>query len=154
MANDQDARRDRDQQILNRLARIENKVDSIDQTTAFSLRAESDKHRGSLIQIFGTSKRRAQVYLAADGQRSVGDIATHLGMQRQDVGTELKALSRERLLELAGGDGGRDVWAKKALDTSFRISPFLERHFSLRSDGIPNPTTTGRKAKGTRGAKR
>ena len=33
-------------------------------------------------KIFGTSVRRAQVYLAANGEKSVSDIATHLGMQR------------------------------------------------------------------------
>jgi hypothetical protein len=35
---------DRDQQILDRLAKIEHKVDSIEQTNAFALRADADRH--------------------------------------------------------------------------------------------------------------
>jgi hypothetical protein len=147
-------RTDRDQQILNRLARIEHRVDSIDQTAAFALRAESEKHRKSVEQIFRTSLRRAQVYLAANGVRSVGDIASYLGMKRQNVGTELKALGREGLLELAASDGARDVWAKKALDRSLRISLFLEDHFSLTADGKPKVRANGRRRRAARERKK
>ena len=44
MANGRDESKERDQQILNRLSRIEHRVDSIDQTSAFAMRAEADKH--------------------------------------------------------------------------------------------------------------
>jgi hypothetical protein len=62
-----EANLDRDQQILNRLSKIEHKVDSLEQTTAFALRADAEKHSASVWEIFKKSKRRAQVYLAADG---------------------------------------------------------------------------------------
>src|SRR5437899_1312972 len=64
-------RRDRDQQILDRLANIEHKVDSFDQTQAFALRADAKKHLDEVKKIFGDRRRRAQVYLATDGSRSV-----------------------------------------------------------------------------------
>jgi hypothetical protein len=35
---------DRDRQILGQLAKIEHKVDSLDQTIAFALRADAAKH--------------------------------------------------------------------------------------------------------------
>src|SRR5690606_5569529 len=108
--------KDRDQQILSRLARIEHRVDSIDQTSAFALRAEAEKHFESIKQIFGRSKRRAQVYLAANGEMGVQEIAEHLGMKRQNVGPDLKFLADEGLLELVDSRNGRDIWAKKALD--------------------------------------
>ncbi len=63
---------DRDQQILNRLAHIQHKVDSIDETNAFALRAEAKKHMETVQGIFKHGKRRAQVYLAADGIRGFG----------------------------------------------------------------------------------
>jgi DNA-binding MarR family transcriptional regulator len=126
---------DRDQQILNRLARIEHRVDSIDQTSAFALRAEAEKHFNSVMQIFRNSKRLAQVYLAADGTRGVKEIAKHLGMQRQNVGPALKELGREGLLELIDSQGGKDIWSKKALDRTLRVSKHIQKVFSLMSDG-------------------
>jgi Fic family protein len=126
---------ERDQQILSRLAKIEHKVDSLEQTNAFALRAESDKHFGEVKKIFGRSIRRAQVYLASDGNRSVQEIASHLGMKRQNVGPDLKHLASEGLLELTDTRGNEDIWSKKPVDRTLRISPFLRAEFSLEADG-------------------
>jgi DNA-binding transcriptional ArsR family regulator len=126
---------DRDQQILSRLAKIEHKVDSLEQTSAFALRAEEDKHFAVVKKIFKSSKRKAQVYLAADGRRGVQEIAEFLGMKRQNVGPELKLLAEEGLLELIDSFDGRDVWGKKPLDRTLRISRFLTEHFALERDG-------------------
>ncbi len=126
---------DRDQQILSRLAKIEHRVDSIDQTSAFALRAEDEKHRQSVRRIFKRSRRRAQVYLAANGHRGVQEIAKHLSMKRQNVGRDLKALAGEGLLEIVDTAGGQDIWAKKALDRTLRITSFLEEEFNLARDG-------------------
>ena len=78
MANAREESKERDQQILNRLARIEHRVDSIDQTSAFALRADAERHREEVKKIFRHGKRRAQIYLAADGNRGVNEIAAHL----------------------------------------------------------------------------
>jgi hypothetical protein len=126
---------DRDQQILSRLARIEHKVDSMDQTQAFALRADADKHFKSVEAIFKSGKRRAQIYLAADGSRGVQEIAKHLNMQRQNVGPELKKLATEGMLEVVDTAGGKDIWAKKPVDRTLRISQFLQTEFSLGPDG-------------------
>jgi DNA-binding transcriptional ArsR family regulator len=130
-----DPHQDRDQQILSRLAKIQHKVDSLEQTTAFALRADSGRHFATAKAIFKNSKRRAQVYLAADGQRSVQEIAAHLSMQRQNVGPDLKILGEEGLLEIVDEVGGRDVWAKTAIDKSLRISKFLTTEYRLADDG-------------------
>ena len=127
---------ERDQHILDRLAKIEHKVDSIEQTNAFALRAESDKHFAEVKKIFGKSLRRAQVYLAADGVRSVQEIAQHLRMKRQNVGPDLKYLSEEGLLELVDSQSNRDIWAKKPVDRSLRITPFLRDVFGLGETGL------------------
>jgi DNA-binding MarR family transcriptional regulator len=127
---------DRDQQILNRLASIEHKVDSIEQTNAFALRAEAEKHFAEVKKIFGRSLRRAQVYLAADGVRSVQDIAQHLSMKRQNVGPDLKCLADEGLLEVVDSESNRDIWAKKPLDRTLRITKFLCEEFDLQGNGL------------------
>lgn len=127
---------DRDQQILDRLAKIEHKVDSIEQTNAFALRAESNKHFAEVKKIFKKSLRRAQVYLAADGARSVQEIAQLLAMKRQNVGPDLKQLGEEGLLELVDSHGNRDIWAKKPVDRTLRITPFLCKEFNLQKSGL------------------
>jgi DNA-binding transcriptional ArsR family regulator len=126
---------DRDQQILSRLAQIQHKVDSIDETNAFALRAEADKHRDTVKQIFKRSKVRAQVYLAADGLRGVNEIADHIGVKRQQITPEIRVLKDEGLLELVDAPGGRDVWAKKAIDRTLRISKLLCEEYRLSPDG-------------------
>jgi DNA-binding transcriptional ArsR family regulator len=139
---------DRDQQILSRLSKIEHKVDSIEQTNAFALRAEEEKHFGTVKKIFKDSKRKAQVYLAADGARGVQEIADYLGMKRQNVGAVLKTLADEGLLELGDSSGGRDVWSKKPLDKSLRITRFLMTEFGLNSNGKEGPRPKKKKEVG------
>lgn len=141
---------DRDQQILARLAKIEHKVDSIEQTNAFALRAEAEKHFAEVKKIFGNSVRRAQVYLAADGYKSVQEIAEHLGMQRQNVGPDLKHLGDEGLLELVDSQSNRDIWAKKPVDRTLRITSFLCDEFGLQKDGVLQKTPKKAKKKKSR----
>lgn len=135
---------DRDQQILSRLARIEQKIDSLGQTNAFSLRAEADKHFASAKQIFKRSKRRAQIYMAADGMRSVNEIADHLQIPRQNVGQALKLLREESLLGV-DRTGGRDIYSKMPIDKTHRISAFIRQEYSLDAQGRPVQTARKRR---------
>jgi len=144
---EKNSNQDRDQQILSRLARIEHKVDSLDQTAAFALRADADKHFGEVHKIFGKSKRRVQVYLAVNGARSVQEIAEHLTMKRQNVGPDLKLLAEEGLIEIVDTEGGKDIYAKKPLDRSLRVSKFLQEEFELGPSGL-ELTGAKRKRKG------
>jgi len=144
MAKRTDELRDRDAQILNRLAHIEHKVDSIDETNAFALRADAKKHQETVRKIFSRGKRRAQVYLAADGNRGVAEIARHLGMKAQNVSPELHFLKEEGLLELIDATGRRDIWARKAIDRTLRISRYLCEEYHLTPDGRANRTKKNR----------
>jgi hypothetical protein len=137
---------DWNQQILNRLGLIEHKVDSLEQTTAFALRAEASKHRASAMDIFKRSKRRAQVYLAADGSRGVQEIAVHLKMQRQNITPELRELKDQGLLEIVGASGSRDLWGKTPIDRTLRITQFICEEFNLDRDGrlSSKPKTKGK----------
>src|SRR5678816_1340054 len=130
-----DKKQDRDQQILSRLASIQHKVDSIEQTNAFALRADKEKHENSIREIFKNGKRRAQVYLAANGTRSVQEIADHLKMKRPNVSLQLKVLAVEGILEIGNSIGGKDYYSKKPLDHTIRITRFLCNEFSLNEDG-------------------
>ena len=129
---------DRDQQILRRLANIEHKIDSLEQTTAFALRSESERHFKSVRKIFGKSKRRVQVYLAANGERTVQEIAQLIEMKQPNVSRELTKLQEEGLLEVFEKDGGETYWGKKPIDRTIRISHLLQSEFKLTKDGLPD----------------
>lgn len=135
MANPSPTDIDRDQQILSRLSRIEHRVDSIDQTQAFALRAEAAKHFNTVKEVFKRGKRRAQVYLAANGARGVDEIARHLSMKAPNVSRELKLLFEEGMLEIADAAGRRELWNKKPIDRTLRISQFLRGEYKLDPDG-------------------
>lgn len=126
---------DRDQQILRRLANIENKIDSLEQTNAFALRAEAHIHFKSVKEIFKRGFRRAQVYLSANGRRSVQEIASLLGMKDPNVSRELEVLKVEGLLEIIERDGGKILYGKKPIDKTIGISKFLMKEYGLNSDG-------------------
>ena len=135
------------QQILHRLAHIEHKVDSIDETNAFALRAEAEKHQETVRKIFGKSKRRAQIYLAADGTRGVVEIAQHLGVKQPNVSPDLRILKEEGLLEIVDASGRQDFWAKKTIDKTLRISKYLCEQYDLKPDGRPNAAPKKKKRK-------
>lgn len=128
---------DRDQQILRRLTNIEHKVDSLDQTTAFALRADANKHFESVKKIFGSSVRRVQVYLAANGHRAVQDITKLLKMKQPNVSKELERLKDEGLLEVIEKEGGKTFWGKKPIDRTIRISQHLIKEYNLNKNGLP-----------------
>lgn len=126
---------DRDQQILHRLTRIQHKIDSLEQTNAFALRADAEKHNATVRSIFRKSERKAQIYLATDGNRSVQGIADHLGIKRANASRALGDLEREGLVEIADTIGSSNIYAKKPLDRTLRITPFLTKTFLLQPDG-------------------
>jgi DNA-binding transcriptional ArsR family regulator len=132
---------DRDQQILRRLANIEHKVDSLDQTTAFALRAEAERHFETVKQIFKKSKRRVQVYLSANGERSVQDISNLLTMRQPNVSNELRILQEEGLLEILEIESGKTFYCKKPIDKTIRISTLLQREYDLDENGLPITTS-------------
>jgi len=128
---------DRDQQILRRLTNIEHKVDSLDQTSAFALRADAGRHFESVKNIFRNSLRRVQVYLAANGHRSVQDITKLLKMKQPNVSKELERLKDEGLLEVIEKDGGKTYWGKKPIDRTIRISQLVMKEYNLDKNGLP-----------------
>lgn len=117
-------------EILRRLENIESRITSLDETDAFALRANRDVYLEIVASIFGTSEVRAKAYLAADGTRTVQEIADAIGVQRQNAGRELRLLAAEGLLE-GRQQGSQIFYGKKALDRTLSVSRFLRERFGL-----------------------
>ena len=123
------------EEILRRLSNIEHRVASIDETSAFAMRANRVAHPEQIAQIFRRSKRRAQIYIAANGKRTVNGIAEVLQMKQPHVSRELTYLEREGLL-VATSLGAENYWNKKPIDRTLGISDYLQEHFDLSADGV------------------
>jgi hypothetical protein len=59
-------------------------------------------------------------------------------MQAPNVSPQLRILKEEGLLELVDASGRRDIWAKKSIDRTLRISNYLCKEYNLNLDGRPN----------------
>ncbi|MGE3961365.1 MAG: hypothetical protein AB7F65_06740 [Dehalococcoidia bacterium] len=117
-------------EILRRLENIESRITSLDETDAFALRANRETYLEIISQIFGRSEVRAKAYLAADGTKTVQELADEIGVKRPNAGTELRLLAAEGLLE-ARQDGAQVFYGKKALDRTLSVSRFLRERFNL-----------------------
>lgn len=127
---------DRDQQILRRLANIEGDIRSIRLTDAFAIRANSDMYIDEIKKIFkGT--RRAQVYLATDGERTSSEISELLGIfPPHNVSREFRILRDEGLVRIIQKVGNNTIWGKTHIESILRVSKILMKEHGLDKDGL------------------
>lgn len=122
------------EEILRRLARIEQRVQSLDESSAFAMRPQRKLYTDEIKAILGTGKRRAQLYLAADGTRTAGELATFLGLKAPNASKDLADLEKEGLLEVLF-EGSQRYYGKKPIDRTLRISAFVCAEYQLNADG-------------------
>lgn len=124
-----------DKEMLRRLIRIDHKTDSVQDSLAWLVRSNAHGLKEELLAAFGKSRRRAQVYLALDGNRNVTDLATHLGMHSPNISTELRSLKKLRLVDTVEAENSGTVYNKKFFDSVVGLSDALMDKFSLDESG-------------------
>ncbi len=106
--------------------------EAIDASMEMLIRANRKQILAEILEFFGTSKRRAQVYLAVDGEHSVNAIADLLQMKHQNVSRDLMQLKDFGLIEIKSVSGGTIVYRKRKIDRVVGLSRELERKFQLK----------------------
>lgn len=129
------SKRDHDAEVLRRLIRIDHKTDSMEDSLAWIVSANSPQLTDDLISAFGSSTRRVQVYLALDGKRNVQDLAHHLGMKQPNVSSILAWLKRKRLIDVLEAGNGGNIYKKKFFDAIVGLSEALMKRFNLDEHG-------------------
>ena len=84
--------------------------------------------------MFGSSKRRAQAYLAANGRRKLQEICDHIGATKNNVSPMLSALEADGILGFLL-EGSEKYYLRK-LDRTVGISNYLTAKFHLTNDGL------------------
>jgi DNA-binding transcriptional ArsR family regulator len=122
-------------ETLRRLIRIDHKTDSMEDSLAWIVTANSPQLKSDLIKAFGSAVRRVQVYLALDGMRNVQEIAKHLGMKQPNVSRDLAWLKRKRLVDVLELNDGGTRYKKKFFDSIVGLSEALMKKFQLNANG-------------------
>src|SRR5438132_4642870 len=99
-------------QVLDRLIRIDNRTDAIQHNLAWLVRANEPQLKEKLVQAFGNSRRRVQVYLALDGIQTVNGLARVLDMKQPNVSSVIAWLKKKGLIDAAEADGQGTVYQK------------------------------------------
>lgn len=122
--------------LLAKVAAIGRRMDSVEEIVGWLAHAE-DKLPGKMLSSFGTSRRRAQVYLALDGVKNAVDIAKVARTQRQNVDVELRALRKKRLVDIVEANGRGVIYRKRSIDAITGLSDALMKMFNLDKYGRP-----------------
>jgi predicted transcriptional regulator len=106
--------------------------ESMDGSMDLLLKANKAAIMTEIDNFFGESRRRAQVYLAVDGNHSVQEIAKLLDMQMPNVSSDITKCADEGLIErIPASSRGGIVWKKKRIDKVLHISNHLRKRFNL-----------------------
>ncbi len=110
-------------QIAQDVREIKWHQEAIDSSMELLIKANSKKILEEIFKFFGRSKRRAEVFLAVDGQRTVEDITELLGMQKPNVSRHLTSLKEEGLIEIKKiAKGGYYVYKRRRVDKILGLS--------------------------------
>lgn len=116
--------------------------EAIDSSMELLIRANKEPILAEILSFFGDSKRRAEVYLAVDGTKSVAEIADLLRMKQPNVSRELSILKDLGLIEVGPSTETTIVYKKRRIDRILGLSKELQRVFDLRErvDAAAGPT--------------
>jgi hypothetical protein len=73
------------------------------------------KRQAELRAVFGRGRKRADVFLGLSRDRNITEVATALGMKRQNVATEIRRLHEAGLVMPLATGGRGDVWVRNPL---------------------------------------
>jgi DNA-binding transcriptional ArsR family regulator len=122
-------------EALERLIRIDNRTDAIQHNLGWLVRANEPQLKETLINAFGNSVRRVQIYVALDGVKNVNQIADALGMLRPHVSREIIWLKKKGLIDVAEASGQGNIYKKTIFDSIINLSDELAAKFKLDKHG-------------------
>lgn len=105
--------------------------EAIDNSMELLIKANRNAILAEIMSFFGRSKRRAQVFIAVDGKRTVEDITQLLNMKKPNVSSELTRLKEEGLIEIKKITKEGYIYKKRRVDKILGISRMLKNKFGI-----------------------
>lgn len=105
--------------------------EAIDSSMELLIKANRNAILAEIMSFFGRSKRRAQVFIAVDGKRTVEDITQLLNMKKPNVSSELTRLKEEGLIEIKKITKEGYIYKKRRVDKILGISRMLKNKFGI-----------------------
>ncbi len=132
---------ERGDRIYQELRTVRDRVDEVLGVVSF-IAQDPDllkRHQVELRGFFGRSKRRAEVFLNLSPDLNVTQIATKLGMKRQNVSSEVKALERRGLVRRIETGGRGEVYVRQAILEQVRLTQHVRDWFPQSGAGASAP---------------
>lgn len=101
-----------------------------------SLMPHKEEILASAMEVFGSSEKRAEVYLATDGNRNATQIAKLLNMKRPNVSVEHGILFERNIIEPDHELGGGYVYCKTPSYVQMGLVGRVQSHFGIEFDSI------------------
>lgn len=101
----------------------------IEELSFLILYRDRDKILESAIAVFGTSNRRADVYLSLDGKKTATEIAKELDMKRPNVSIEIGILYNSGLIEQVENKKG-SPYRRRVCFELIGLSSVIQTHFT------------------------
>ena len=123
--------------IFEEVKKIRWHQEAIDSNMELLTRAHGKEILNEIMIFFGNvpGKKKAinlaRVYLAVDGIRTVGEIATYLKMKQPNVSSDISRLMEMSLIEVKEVVKEGTIYKKRRVDTLLRISQKLIKDFGF-----------------------
>lgn len=105
--------------------------EAIDSSLELLIKANRNAILDEIMNFFGRSKRRAQIFLAVDGKRTVQNITELLHMKKPNVSADLTRLKEEGLIEIKKITKEGYIYKKRRVDRILGISRKLRKKFGI-----------------------
>lgn len=105
--------------------------EAIDSSMELLIKANRETILSEIMEFFGKSRRRAQVFLAVNSTRTVQKIAALLSMKLPNVSIELTKLKEEGLVEIKEITADGYIYKKRRVDKILGISRKLRKKFNI-----------------------
>ncbi len=118
------------EKLAENIEKIKWRLESIDASQVFMIKADSEKYLKVAKGVFGRSKRKVKIYRSIDGKKSQTELANDTGIDEGNLSREIKALREGGLIEVKriARDGSR-IYKKTQWDRILSISKWLDREF-------------------------
>jgi DNA-binding transcriptional ArsR family regulator len=121
---------------------INYKIEDIEKSVGLLLRGRRKEVITELMATcFKNSAQKAKVFLAIDGESSVGDLAFRLGIKRPNVSLHIADLLEHDLIAIRTTEGGRVIYEKTSQVKRLKLEEFLIETFG-KSIIPPSKETT------------